>query len=475
MEDTRAPAFGNDVASELSGLIGDPRRERRARLMLEAWQEKPGLGFPDIFDADAELEAAYRFFGNPNLDFAGVLAPHVSKSVERCKHFEEVLCIQDTSTFVFTGDREGLGYINKANRGFLGHFAMVVTRSSDAPPIPLGVVEAETWVRDEPRRSKGVSQNKLRQSGDCESHRWLETVRKSEDKLSGVTSPIHVMDREGDIYDCTSTMVKNKFRFVVRCMSNRIIESDDPDYHLLYDALDGLAVRYHDTVTISRRKGSKLPDQRKAYPAREGRQAEVCVTATTVTVKRTRNSSKDYPPKTQINLVHVFEPCPPSNEEPVQWVLLTNEPISTDDEIRSIIGCYRQRWIIEEFFKAIKTGCVFTKRQLKTYSALTIALAMTLPIAWSMLLLRTQARSNDKVPAEFFVDEFRLKIIRAHAVRYKLPQAPSLRDVAYAIAGLAGHLKRNGPPGWQTLRRGYEKLLILEEAWLVSTATCDQS
>jgi hypothetical protein len=58
-----------------------------------------------------------------------------------------------------------------------------------------------------------------------------------------------------------------------------------------------------------------------------------------------------------------------------------------------------------------------------------------------------------------------------------LPQDPTLADVAYAIARLGGHLKRNGPPGWLTLQRGFEHLLILEEGaiWAMSINTCDQS
>jgi hypothetical protein len=157
--------------------------------------------------------------------------------------------------------------------------------------------------------------------------------------------------------------------------------------------------------------------------------------------------------------------------------LLTNEPCSTEKEIRAVVDCYRQRWLIEELNKAIKTGCSFEKRQLESYRALTSALALTLPIAWNMLLLRTQSRSNTNLPAERIIHPLRLKIIRAHSKRYILPEQPTLRDVAYAIAGLGGHLKRNGPPGWQTLSRGYEKMLILEEGWMLSTSseTCDQS
>lgn len=464
-----AEAFGTDISDELAGLGGDPRRARRSGWLLARWQEKPGLSFPQIFEDASELGAAYRFFGNPYLSFDGLLRPHAVKSLERCqRHGGEILCIQDTSTFVFEGNREGLGFINKNNRGFLGHFALAVSRSCGEAPIPLGVVAGRVWTRTKRRSNKSVPQHKLRESGDCESHRWLDTTREVHEQFQGLGSPIHVMDREGDIYDCTSTMVDEGMRFVVRAMSNRIVESEDPSFHLLFDSLDGLPVRYQDTVTVTPRKASKLPDQKKAYPDREGREARVCVTATTVTVKRTRNSSAAYPAKTPLHVVHVFEPAPPPGQEPVEWILLTNEPISTNQEIQAIIDCYRQRWLIEEFFKAIKTGCAYEKRQLETYHALTNALAMTLPIAWSMLLLRTQSRSNQSVPAESIIDPFRLDVIRAHAVRYKLPGQPTLKDVAYAIAGMGGHLKHNGPPGWLTLRRGFERLLTLEEGWLMA-------
>jgi hypothetical protein len=41
----------------------------------------------------------------------------------------------------------------------------------------------------------------------------------------------------------------------------------------------------------------------------------------------------------------------------------------------------------------------------------------------------------------------------------------TVRDALYAVAGLGGHLKNNGPPGWQTLARGTQALLLLEAGW----------
>jgi hypothetical protein len=468
--------FGARVEDELNGLGGDPRVERRGRSMLERWQENPGVGFPEIFGNDSELEAAYRFFKNQNLDFDTLLRPHVANTVERAKRFDgDVLCIHDSTAFVFSGQRRDLGFVNKNNSGFLGHFTLVATRAPDGTPVPLGVAACSTWVRTETRGSKGVPQHKLRESKDCESLRWLKGVREAEERLGSALSQIHVMDREGDIYDSVSTMVSEGIRFVSRAQANRTIESDDDEYHLLFDALDGLPVRYRDTVTVSARKASKFPDQRKTYPAREGREAEVCVAATTVTVKRTRHSSKEFPPRTTLNVVHVFEPNAPEGSESIEWILLTNEPISTEKELRRIVAIYRQRWLIEELFKAIKTGCIFEKRQFESYRRLLNVLALTIPVAWSMLLLRAQSRAEESMPAETFIDPFRLQVLAAHAQRNKLPDSPTVRDVALAIAGLGGFLKRNGTPGWQTLRRGYAKLLTFEEGWIASRETCEQS
>lgn len=43
------------------------------------------------------------------------------------------------------------------------------------------------------------------------------------------------------------------------------------------------------------------------------------------------------------------------------------------------MDAYRARWVIEEFFKALKTGCNFERRQLESFQSLRIALAIFLP------------------------------------------------------------------------------------------------
>lgn len=476
-----------DVRAEVAGIRGDPRLGRRAEKLVGRWQEKPGESFPDIFKDTSELEATYRFFGSKSVSLERLMEPHIEQTLDRCHRLQgETLCIHDTSTFIFDGERKGLGFVNKNNHGFLGHFSLVVSRSQGPDtPVPLGVVALKTWVRTEFRDDKDTPQHKLRESLDCESIRWLEAVEKVEERFarkveklsSGLTSPIHVMDREGDIYDSLSTMVAKGYRCVVRALNNRRIKSDDPETRVLFDALDGLPMKFQQTIAVTTRTGSKLPDQRKTHPPRNARAATVCVTAKAIILERSRNSPSHYPPTTSVNVVHVFEPNSPESEEPVEWILYTTEPIDTDEQIQNVIDIYRQRWLIEEFFKAIKTGCSYEQRQLGTYHALRNALAMTLPLAWEMLLLRVQSRAENSPLAATLIDPLRLEILDAHSqqTKHPLPKKPTLRDVAYAVAWLGGHIRRNGPPGWIVLRRGYDQLLALETGWILSRKTCDQS
>ncbi|MEM7449046.1 MAG: hypothetical protein AAF355_12470 [Myxococcota bacterium] len=51
------------------------------------------------------------------------------------------------------------------------------------------------------------------------------------------------------------------------------------------------------------------------------------------------------------------------------------------------------------------------------------------------------------------------------STRIKLPEKPTVQDVLLAVAGLGGHLKRNGRPGWLTIDRGFDELLTSEVGW----------
>ena len=167
----------------------------------------------------------------------------------------------------------------------------------------------------------------------------------------------------------------------------------------------------------------------------------------------------------------------PAGAESVDWIIFTTEPIDTEDQVALIVDYYRARWTIEELFKAIKTGCNYERRQLESAHALLIALALCVPIAWQLLAIRHQSRHRPGRPASDVIEPERLAVLAAIS-RIPLPASPTVEQVGYAIAALGGHIARNGPPGWQTLRNGMERLLVAEWGWQAHAAAggkCDQS
>jgi Transposase DNA-binding len=53
--------------------------------------------FPKAPD-DAELEAAYRFFGNERVTPEAILAPHLRQSAKRSSQHDHVLVVHDTTS-----------------------------------------------------------------------------------------------------------------------------------------------------------------------------------------------------------------------------------------------------------------------------------------------------------------------------------------------------------------------------------------
>ena len=137
------------------------------------------------------------------------------------------------------------------------------------------------------------------------------------------------------------------------------------------------------------------------------------------------------------------------------------------EQAEFVVDCYRRRWLIEEYFKAMKTGCAFEKRQLESKHALLNALALFAPIAWRLLSLRNLGREAPDTPASFSISPRQLKILRARA-KVPLSQKPTIREAMLAVAAEGGHIKNNGDPGWIVLGRGYEKLLHMELGFAVA-------
>lgn len=441
----------NNLSQEITGnRFGDPRLTKRLGIMLDNLAEKPSLGLPGAMGSEAALEGAYRFLKNPRVNPQRILGAHVEATCERAA--QEVVClvIHDTTVLKFN-HREGLGVISRANvRGFYAHFALCVGMESE---VPLGILGIEEYVRSGKKGTGGHSRN----NEASEYHRWARLVEKAENNLSERTQAIHVMDREGDSYDHYCSFVEAGYRFVIRATHDRKLEDGK-----LFEKLKDLPGIYEREVPLSKRNGgrTRYKTNLKIHPARESRIARLKFSATEVTVKRPNTSSATQKNMT-LNVVNVTELNPPDGQKPVNWVLWTTERISTVDEVLKIVDIYRNRWIIEEFFKAIKTGCAFEKRQLEGFGSLANALAVFSIVAWRLLALRSLSRTNPNAKAEGILTPLQVKILKAISKK-KLSEEPTVFEALHAIAAIGGHIPNNGPPGWMVLGRGFENILLLE-------------
>ena len=187
-----------------------------------------------------------------------------------------------------------------------------------------------------------------------------------------------------------------------------------------------------------------MPKDRKSHPGREARQAHLIVKACSISIKRpTQQKAADYPRSLKLNVVHVSEPEPPEGETPVSWTLLSNLPISTEEEIAYIIDAYRSRWLIEEYFKALKTGCKYETRQMETLDALLVVLGLLAPIAWKLLEMRFMARYAPDRPASEVFSSQHLQILAAlRPKKSNITSASTAREAFMAVAKLGGFLNQ---------------------------------
>ncbi|MCG8421945.1 MAG: IS4 family transposase, partial [Proteobacteria bacterium] len=227
-----------------------------------------------------------------------------------------------------------------------------------------------------------------------------------------------------------------------------------------------VAQRFANLSARKAKKGqSTAKKARRRNRARKPRKAVLDIRAAHVRLRIPDQArGEKLPTSVAVNVVSVIETNPPRGQEPVNWTLLTSEPIDTVEDLKRIIDYYRARWLIEEFFKAIKTGCNYEKAQLESYRALRIQLAMTLPVAYQLLRARYLSRVAPATPASEIFRPTMLSVLR-YELNGTFPTEPTVADALNAMASLGGHIKNNGPPGWAVIGRGYQRALLLERGW----------
>lgn len=446
----------------MDAQLGDPRRVRRLSHIAEKLAKAPSSSFPKAMGGDAELEATYRLLGNEEISAEEVLGAHIRQTIKRCSSEPLTLVVHDTTEFVLDGEAiaEQIGRIRRTQRGFFAHYSFAQAESGK----PLGVLALTAWKRPDKRKSKRRS-GRVQDNPERESLRWSQGCMEVYERLAG-SEILHIMDREGDGYETFCELLEAEQRFVIRSYRDRKLSDTS---HKLHEELSAAPLFLEREVPLSKRDASlAFKTKSKVYPARYARLANIEVRAQAMTFRRSGGQPVHLPAQTTLNFIEVKEPNPPAGQPAVHWRLATTEPIDTAEQIERIVDIYRRRWLVEEYFKAIKTGCAFEKRALRTANSVLTALAIFSAIAWRMLLLRWAERQDETIDATEALSSDLLRVLQAARAKdgYPLSEQPSAKEVYLAIAALGGHIKNNGPPGWIVLQRGMEELLTMERGWL---------
>jgi hypothetical protein len=414
--------------------------------------------------SDAELEAFYRFVNNANFSAEAILEPHIEATLRRSQAAGEVLVIHDSTYVELPGvpGRGEMGVTTTNNRrGFLAHVSLLAT---EVGPAPLGVAHVSTLTRTGTKwkarknRAQVASSDKTR-----ESTRWIRAMETIEEARDGLFEAIHVTDAEGDFFEFLWTMRARDARFVVRAAQLNRMAKVGAECESLRNIIDRLEPSVFRDVELSARhypRNSAGSNRRRKHPQREARVARCAVAAAPVSIERTRYTKGTGEPFV-INIVRVWEPNPPEGQKPVEWVLFTTESISSKKRQLRVVDIYRKRWLIEDYFKALKSGCSLEKRQVDSYEAMRRVLCLLLPLAYRILRLRSLHRTSPDESASTAFDSTDILLLGKAQPR-PAPAPTTMAEAMALLAKMGGHITNNGPPGWMTLGAGLEKLLILK-------------
>jgi hypothetical protein len=454
-----------DILEEYDGeSLGDARLDERLRRIVALAAADPAESFPDQMESVADREALYRFLANPKVTLPGVLSGHVQHTHDRVRGRDVVRVVHDTTTFRFLGAREGLGVLRGGACGFLAHVALAV--GADETREPLGVLGVHPYIHQDAvahqgmTRGQRVAATRAKARADKESARWEQMAVTVSRALPPDVEALHVMDQEADDYDLLTALHEAGLRYVIRAWSNRpTTDAQRP----VRDVLARQPATLFRTVPLTPRSARQARGRR---PERSERLATLHIRWATVTIQR-RPTNETKVPTLTLQAVHVVEPTPPTGEVPIEWTLFTSEPVQRLEDATAVVDHYRARWLIEEYFKALKTGCAFERRQLTHLDGLVRALAMFVPMAWRLLLLRHLGRAPVPAPVAPLFDEDQVLLLRKLLKRrgYQLARRPTMRDAMLGIAALGGHIQNNGTPGWLVLGRGLTRFFETEVGW----------
>lgn len=468
---------------ELGGAeLGDARRTKRlVRLGASLAEESHGT-LPQSLHNWAELKAAYRLLGEPDVDYDSILQPHWTRVRSACGHSEDVLLVEDTTSLDYSSHpaAKGLGLIGDGGGvGLHLHttLALGVHRWTDEhePEVTvLGLFGQQHWIRPGPTGAPTEKKaHRLRRPR--ESERWASVLAET-----GGPPPrsrwTYLADRESDIFEVFQRCGAVGVDFIIRANQPRALADEGGSvFQAVSEApvMGQFSVHLRSRPARVKRPKRKGQTRRVVRPKQPGRTVLFEVRSRAVCLRRPWRPGTRGTPE-PIHVVQVRELDPPEDAEPIEWVLLTTWPVDSLAACIRVAKAYGCRWLIEEYHKALKTGTGIENCQLTTAERIETLLGILAVVAVRLLNMKLLARVRRATPLE--AGELGPEVLALLEAKYGFPKEGwTYRTALISIARLGGFLARksDGLPGWITLWRGWEKLRLMLQGYdLLNQGRC---
>jgi hypothetical protein len=431
--------------------LGNKARTRRLVKVADALVRHPGGTLPHKINDPVALQAMYRLMQRAEVTHATVLAAHQAETMCRIEqHAGPLLAVSDTTELDYSGlaSLEQLGQIgNGGGRGYICHNVLIIDPEQRRV---LGLANQILHTRI--KAPVGETKKEIRRRESRESRLWPEGTKP----LPADPTLIVVCDRGGDTLEEMEHEAKSGRGFVIRSRHDRKVFIGHTGH--------GAKKKLYTLAREAKAAGSYEVEV-AATGQRPGRVTTVHFSFLAVRLvppKQPRGQHSQEP--LAVWVVRAWESDPPAGTEPLEWFLLTNMPLQRAAAVRKVIAWYECRWIVEEYHKALKTGCNIEDMQFTHASRLEPMIALQSVVALTLLNLRDASRRPDAqtTPANEIVAQEYVNVLSTW--RYGEVRSDwTICEFFLALARLGGHQNRRHDkrPGWIVLWRGWTALELL--------------
>ena len=447
-------------------LLGDKRLSNRLVACAASQAKLPDRSFCGAAEGKwAAAKGYYRLIDHPDEDAVSmdnILQPHRERTIRRMMAQKTVLCLQDGTDLNYSSlsSCTGLGVIGTNQTGAQSaglhlHSTLVVTPEG----LPLGVLRAECEAR-EPKSAEDKRPASRIPIEEKKTFSWILSLRDCKDVARRMpdTHVISVTDREADIYEVFDEHRKDpcpNVDLLVRAKHNRCINGGSKLFAAVKDSPE--CGRF--IIPVDRKSARAKKSKQKASPKRSGRMAEVSLRYKSVELNPPLGADRDNLPLL-VTIVHVVEENPPEGEAGIEWFLLTTVTVQSAEDAKDCLHWYCKRWRVEDWHRVLKSGCCIEDAAHKTAERLKRSIAISLVIAWRIMLMTLLGREAPELPAEVLFSDIEIEVLTAVAKQRTLNKPDIVGDAVRLVARLGGYLARNSdpPPGHQVMWEGYMTL-----------------